>query len=222
MNVIPLDEPSEPRCSNLSVPLFGFENIEHCLRKHLAYLSRKQWTALATDDITSDVVNLLTKMCRVLIEHISSLVFKVVRPQVLCCPHNHDRGDNESSADRMNAEPLLDGCSYCRVTEDDIQASLRNIFDNCFGWVLGFGQRRSCDSDKLLTLFSVSIAKNVNSALSRITGSTSLQSDSQLCNREVLAQCENVLMISVHLILMKFQLKGFDCLERQQIVDQGF
>ncbi|XP_019205660.1 uncharacterized protein LOC106098608 isoform X1 [Oreochromis niloticus] len=176
MNVIPLDEPSEPRCSNLSVPLFGFENIEHCLRKHLAYLSRKQWTALATDDITSDVVNLLTKMCRVLIEHISSLVFKVVRPQVLCCPHNHDRGDNESSADRMNAEPLLDGCSYCRVTEDDIQASLRNIFDNCFGWVLGFGQRRSCDSDKLLTLFSVSIAKNVNSALSRITGSTSLQS----------------------------------------------
>lgn len=78
---------------------------------------------------------------------------------------------------RMKVEPLLDGCSYCRVTEDDIQASLRNIFHNCFGRVLGCGQRRSCDSDTLLTLFSVSIAKNVNSALSRITGSTSLQSD---------------------------------------------
>lgn len=42
---------------------------------------------------------------------------------------------------RMKVEPLLDGCSYCRVTEDDIQASLRNIFHYCFvgSWVLGNG-----------------------------------------------------------------------------------
>ncbi|XP_039858507.1 uncharacterized protein LOC120715553 isoform X1 [Simochromis diagramma] len=177
MNVIPLDERAEPRCSHLSVPLFRFGDIERCLRNYLDDLSLRQWTALATDDVSSDVVDLLTEMCRALIGHISTVVYKVIRRQVSCCPHNHDRGDKESSADRMKVEPLLDGCSYCRVTEDDIQASLRNIFHYCFGWVLGFGQRRSCDSDKLLTLFSVSIAKNVNSALSRITGSTSLQSD---------------------------------------------
>ncbi|XP_006809092.1 uncharacterized protein LOC102775699 isoform X2 [Neolamprologus brichardi] len=177
MNVIPLDEAGEPRCSHVSLPLFRFGHIERCLRNYLDNLSHGQWTALATDDISSDVVDLLTQMCRALIGHISTLVYKVIRPQVSCWPHNHDRGDKESSADRINVEPLLDGCSYCRVTEDDIQASLRNIFHNCFGRVLGCGQRRSCDSDKLLTLFSVSIAKNVNSALSRITGSTSLQSD---------------------------------------------
>ncbi|CAI5689809.1 unnamed protein product [Oreochromis niloticus] len=204
---------------SVTIYLFSKSNIQ-CVTATLLHHTHRQWTVLATDDITSDVIDLLTKMCRVLIGHISTLVFKVVRPQVSCCPHNHDHGDLFMK--QMNVEPLLDGCSYCRVTEDDIQASLRNIFDNCFGWVLGFGQQRSCDSDKLLTLFSVSIAKNVNSALSRITGSTSLQSDSQLCNREVLAQCENVLMISVYLILMKFQLKGFDCLERQQILPQGF
>lgn len=118
MNVIPLDEPDEPRCSNLSVPLFGFGDIERCLRNYLDNLTRRQWTALATDDISSDVVDLLTKMCRALIGHMSTLVYKVIRTQVSCCPHHHDRGDKESSADRMNVEPLLDGCSYCRVTED--------------------------------------------------------------------------------------------------------
>ncbi|XP_030598476.1 uncharacterized protein LOC115789273 [Archocentrus centrarchus] len=176
INQSPSCEPGEMRCSDLDVPLLTVEDIG-MIKNYLCHLSYEQWTVLDSDAICLDAAQ-LCKMCQIVIRDISVLVLKNIEFQVLSKPHVHVPNDDKGTTSKsLNGEPLLDGCSYCRVTEDDIQATLDHVLEKCFGLALGLKQKRSYESDRLCTLFSAEIAKNVNSALRNITGSTSLQSD---------------------------------------------
>lgn len=106
--------------------------------------------SLADGDPGSKAVILLSNMCHANIEEISALVLEVVEPQVLAKGHNHACGDKVS---------LQDGCSCCRVTENNIQASFRNTLHHCFGEALSMAQGKSHNSDILVKLFQQKLLK---------------------------------------------------------------
>ncbi|KAL3995859.1 pancreatic elastase I [Sarotherodon galilaeus] len=156
-----LEEMGTLDCRHLKLPLVTLENLGKVITPYVKDVSQDQWASLADGDPGSKVVILLSSMCHAVIEEISALVLEVVEPQVLAKGHNHASGDKVS---------LQDGCSCCRVTENNIQASFRNTLHHCFGEALSMAQGKSYNSDILVKLFSAEITKKVNTSLARITG----------------------------------------------------
>ncbi|CAI5679084.1 unnamed protein product [Oreochromis niloticus] len=156
-----LEEMGTLDCRHLKLPLLTLENLGKVITPYVKDVSQDQWASLADGDPGSKVVILLSSMCHAVIEEISALVLEVVEPQVLAKGHNHASGDKVS---------LQDGCSCCRVTENNIQASFRNTLHHCFGEALSMAQGKSYNADILVKLFSAEITKKVNTSLARITG----------------------------------------------------
>ncbi|XP_030584909.1 uncharacterized protein LOC115780081 [Archocentrus centrarchus] len=179
MEKIPVDECGEMMRSHLDMPLVTFPLIDKILNKWIQNVSDDQLLGLTRGDTAIDTLALVSDMSQALIEEIGIFLLEDFKIQISANPHEHVPSDNKNtSADTsklMNTQTLTEGCSYCRVTQDDVQSSFGDLFDTCFGKFLETVQRRSHDSVRLSTLLSVEIAKNVNLALSHSTAETSVR-----------------------------------------------
>ncbi|XP_030601053.1 uncharacterized protein LOC115791094 [Archocentrus centrarchus] len=177
---IPSDEFDEISRSHLDMPLFTFPVFKETVSNWMDNLSDDDWLDLHNDENGIHKLALISDMSQALIEENAIFLLNHIRIQISANPHEHVPMDNKSSsADTsklVNSQPLFDGCSYCRVTQDDVQSSFGDVLDTCFGQFMGTVQRRSFDSARICTLLSVEIAKHVNSALSHSTVQTSVRS----------------------------------------------
>ncbi|XP_029308704.1 uncharacterized protein LOC115022043 [Cottoperca gobio] len=145
---IPSDELSGLRCSELEVPLFTSDLFALWIRIYMDVVpDDDEWEILNNLKMDSHRGLLMSGMCRHILDCATITILDTVAPQVQSWIDVHAELENaKNSSDTINAYDYLQGRTFNSVTEEDIQASIGNSLDYCFGAALGFRQKRTDDS----------------------------------------------------------------------------
>ncbi|KAI3358767.1 hypothetical protein L3Q82_014731 [Scortum barcoo] len=124
----------------------------------------EQWIMLADGNINSITLRQLSDMCNELQEEIC---FKIIQTaasdmQIKMYRQTREEGINKT----RNPRSTLQGRrNYLRLTTEDIEASLGDCFNWCFGKALRVQQKVTKDSEALMELFLVNVKKRTNRRL---------------------------------------------------------
>ncbi|KAL3045531.1 hypothetical protein OYC64_013740 [Pagothenia borchgrevinki] len=174
----------ELMCSDLDMPMLTPDIFQPIIKSFLNDCTNVSWQLLSDGKIDSDAIILLTRMCQEIIDRLTMLILEVTLPQVnkwmdWVEEENHRNACMTASIPTKSSVYTQRTHIYDRVTEEDVEASFGNCLDCCFGMALGRQQGKTEQSQALLALFIVSIAKRVNCGLQELSQPSSPNSSNE-------------------------------------------